>query len=167
MTEKSPLPAIIVTPSSPVNTHDFSIAFLAPPPKPTVRERLISSANNLRENSWLAQSRSFRTFLILALLFFVMITTHLITHRHTVYPYPRFQADLGHRRLPTDPATSSRAVQIDSSLVSDEEPQIGIISWIGFELRKAWSVGGGVVIEDYMTVESNISQKSGSLLGVE
>jgi len=40
--EKSPLPAIIVTPSSPASANDFSIAFLAPPPKPTIRQRLIS-----------------------------------------------------------------------------------------------------------------------------
>ncbi|KAG2014125.1 hypothetical protein CC2G_010968 [Coprinopsis cinerea AmutBmut pab1-1] len=39
-TEKSPLPAIIVTPSSPSSTKDFSIAFLAPPKKPTLRERV-------------------------------------------------------------------------------------------------------------------------------
>jgi len=38
-TEKSPLPAIIVTPSSPSSSHDFSIAFLAPP-KLSLRERI-------------------------------------------------------------------------------------------------------------------------------
>jgi COMPASS component SWD1 len=40
-TEKSPLPAIIVTPSSPSSSHDFSIAFLAPP-KLSLRERIAS-----------------------------------------------------------------------------------------------------------------------------
>lgn len=39
MTEKSPLPAIIVTPSSPTHSKDFAIAFLAPPKKPSVAER--------------------------------------------------------------------------------------------------------------------------------
>ncbi|TFK28624.1 hypothetical protein FA15DRAFT_633554 [Coprinopsis marcescibilis] len=38
-TEKSPLPAIIVTPSSPSSIKDFSIAFLAPPKKQGWRER--------------------------------------------------------------------------------------------------------------------------------
>jgi len=38
--EKSPLPAIIVTPSSPSHDGDFSIAFLVPPTKPTVFQRL-------------------------------------------------------------------------------------------------------------------------------
>ncbi|THU76532.1 hypothetical protein K435DRAFT_704659, partial [Dendrothele bispora CBS 962.96] len=40
--EKSPLPAIIVTPSSPSATHNYSIAFLAPPQKPTLFQRLVS-----------------------------------------------------------------------------------------------------------------------------
>lgn len=39
-TEKSSLPAIIVTPSSPSSSRDFSIAFLADPPKPSLLERV-------------------------------------------------------------------------------------------------------------------------------
>ncbi|KAI0347441.1 hypothetical protein BDW22DRAFT_1342239 [Trametopsis cervina] len=38
--EKAHLPAIIVTPSSPIGEKDFSIAFLAPIPPPTFRERM-------------------------------------------------------------------------------------------------------------------------------
>jgi len=41
-TEKSPLPAIIVTPSSPSSSRDFSIAFLAAPPKLSLLERIAS-----------------------------------------------------------------------------------------------------------------------------
>jgi len=41
-TEKSSLPAIIVTPCSPSSSHDFSIAFLAAPLKPSLRERIAS-----------------------------------------------------------------------------------------------------------------------------
>jgi hypothetical protein len=41
-TEKSPLPAIIVTPSSPSSSRDFSIAFLADPPKLSVQDRITS-----------------------------------------------------------------------------------------------------------------------------
>ncbi|TRM68559.1 hypothetical protein BD626DRAFT_534560 [Schizophyllum amplum] len=50
VTEKSPLPAIIVTPSSPSHTHapDYFIAFLAPPPPPTLRERLAAKWKGLR-----------------------------------------------------------------------------------------------------------------------
>jgi COMPASS component SWD1 len=42
VTEKSPLPAIIVTPSSPSSSCDFSIAFLAAPPKLSLLERIAS-----------------------------------------------------------------------------------------------------------------------------
>jgi len=41
-TEKSSLPAIIVTPSSPSSSRDFSIAFLADPPKLSLLERIAS-----------------------------------------------------------------------------------------------------------------------------
>lgn len=159
ITEKSPLPAIIVTPSSPVHTHDFSIAFLAPAPKPTVRERVTSSINNFTDKSWLIQSRPLRTFLILALLFFVMITTHLITHRFAAYPYPRFESEFSHRQLITDPAVTSRVIQVDANLinVSGGEFKAGIWDWIGFGFRKAWSAGGGVVVEDYVAVGGSVS----------
>jgi len=40
--EKSPLPAIIVTPSSPRSSTDFAIAFLAPESKPSLRQRMAS-----------------------------------------------------------------------------------------------------------------------------
>lgn len=40
LAEKSPLPAIVVTPSSPSNEKRFSIALLAPPKKPSARERV-------------------------------------------------------------------------------------------------------------------------------
>ncbi|EIW82186.1 hypothetical protein CONPUDRAFT_40038, partial [Coniophora puteana RWD-64-598 SS2] len=39
-TEKSSLPAIIVTPSSPSAESNYYIAFLSPPPKATFRERI-------------------------------------------------------------------------------------------------------------------------------
>jgi len=73
LTEKSALPAIIVTPSSPTSTRDFSIAFLASPPKPSIRQRLSSSrvfsSPNLRLRSIL---------FVLVVLF--IIVCHLVTH---------------------------------------------------------------------------------------
>lgn len=45
--EKAPLPAIIVTPSSPSGEKDFAIAFLAPPPKPSLRERMMARLPSL------------------------------------------------------------------------------------------------------------------------
>ncbi|KAJ7781651.1 hypothetical protein B0H16DRAFT_1499215 [Mycena metata] len=74
--EKGDLPAIIVTPSSPSSAHDFSIAFLAPPPKPSIRERLGSYA----PFDHLPIQRKARTMIILSLIFFVLIC-HVVTHR--------------------------------------------------------------------------------------
>ena len=45
--EKAELPAIIVTPSSPVFESEFFIAFLAPPPSPTFSQRLASMMPSL------------------------------------------------------------------------------------------------------------------------
>ncbi|KAK0490531.1 hypothetical protein IW261DRAFT_18936 [Armillaria novae-zelandiae] len=65
LTEKS-LPAIIVTPSSPVSTHDFAIAFLAPePPPPSLLTRLSLRA---------------RTAIIICLIL-VILACHVVTHR--------------------------------------------------------------------------------------
>ena len=47
MDEKAELPAIIVTPSSPSGEHDFHIAFLAPTPKPTLKERVSAALPKL------------------------------------------------------------------------------------------------------------------------
>ncbi|KAF9448469.1 hypothetical protein P691DRAFT_800786 [Macrolepiota fuliginosa MF-IS2] len=166
ITEKSLLPAIIVTPSSPVHTHDFSIAFLAPQPKETVRERITSSVNNITTKSWLAQSRSIRTILILTFLFFVTITTHLITHRFASYSHPRFESEFAHRQLHTDPAASPVA-QMDVSFANTSgEVKGGIWNWFGFEFRQAWALRGGVVVEDYV-VEGTVSEQSSSPSGLE
>ena len=74
MGEKSPLPAIVVTPSSPSCSADFSVAFLAPAEKPTVtaKERLFSFAAPLNLKA--------RTTFFLLLLLFIM-ACHLFTHR--------------------------------------------------------------------------------------
>jgi len=51
--EKSPLPAIIVTPSSPSHDGDFSIAFLMPPAKPSIFRRVVRSIPSWRPQSYL------------------------------------------------------------------------------------------------------------------
>jgi len=45
--EKAALPAIIVTPSSPSGEKDFAIAFLAPPEKPSFKQRVFSTLPSL------------------------------------------------------------------------------------------------------------------------
>lgn len=91
VTEKSHLPAIIVTPSSPSSSRDFSIAFLAPPKEPGFFERLgarlqwtkqssESSSNSLFGIGSGIRAQTARTLIILFLILFVMLT-HVVTHR--------------------------------------------------------------------------------------
>jgi len=75
VSEKSPLPAIIVTPCSPSSSH-YSIAFLAPPPKPSLWERSKSYLQNL------FPLRT-RTLFVLMFLFFVL-SCHYLVQRLTV-----------------------------------------------------------------------------------
>ncbi|KAL0572764.1 hypothetical protein V5O48_009196 [Marasmius crinis-equi] len=85
VSEKSPLPAIIVTPSSPSDEHRFSIAFLAPPPKPSIRERITSSLFSFKA----------RTVLLLLVIGFVMVC-HLIAHKMATYrPHLEFTVQEG------------------------------------------------------------------------
>jgi len=74
MGEKSPLPAIVVTPSSPSCSADFSIAFLAPPEKAIAEERSFSFVAPFN-----LTLKARTTFLLLLLLF--ILACHLFTHR--------------------------------------------------------------------------------------
>ncbi|KAJ7873375.1 hypothetical protein B0H14DRAFT_147007 [Mycena olivaceomarginata] len=95
-TEKDALPAIIVTPSSPSSARDFSIAFLAPPPKPSVRERLGSYAPFITPFGF---QRKARTMIILSLIFFVLIC-HVVTHRLAARrPHLEFSVQTGDAHL--------------------------------------------------------------------
>ncbi|KAM6495393.1 hypothetical protein JOM56_008099 [Amanita muscaria] len=77
MSEKSPLPAIIVTPSSPSGSH-FSIAFLAPPPKPTLSERVRTVCQNVF-------NAPFRTRTLFGFIFiFLILSCHYLAHRFAV-----------------------------------------------------------------------------------
>lgn len=113
--EKSPLPAIIVTPSSPCHETDFSIAFLAPPPKPSLRERIASRLPSIPSlyprlpsqirlpsspfkddfdtASTLSLKTKTRATLIFALLLFIM-ACHLVMHR-MVTGHPQLEFGLG------------------------------------------------------------------------
>jgi len=113
--EKSPLPAIIVTPSSPSHEREFCIAFIAAPPKPPLRQRLLSRLPKLPhlpsflprlpsqiklpaspfaqefedEQNWTLKTRA-RSTLIFAILLFIM-ACHLILHEMvTGHPHLEF-----------------------------------------------------------------------------
>lgn len=104
--EKSPLPAIIVTPSSPRSSVDFSIAFLAPEPKPSWRERVaaylpqfsfsskqpISLATTPIKTTFPSLTAPFkaRSIVIMFILLFTM-ACHMVAHRFAVTPRMDFQ----------------------------------------------------------------------------
>jgi hypothetical protein len=84
-TEKSPLPAIIVTPSSPsADAPEYYIAFLTPPPKPTFRER-ISEYSPFQPQLPLKA----RSAIIISLLLFVLVC-HLLVHLAIRRPHSNF-----------------------------------------------------------------------------
>jgi hypothetical protein len=91
--EKSLLPAIIVTPSTPTNesAHQFFIAFS---PKPTLRERV---SNYIAPFQTSFQLRA-RTAIILSILLFIVVC-HLFTYQFVIHrPHLRFDNfETGHQ----------------------------------------------------------------------
>jgi len=83
-TEKSPLPAIIVTPSSPTDS-EYYIAFLKPPPKPSMRERLSPFLEPFQAQLPLKA----RTTIVVSLLLFVLVC-HLLAHLAVRRPHLDF-----------------------------------------------------------------------------
>jgi hypothetical protein len=90
---KSELPAIIVTPSSPSSTRDFSLAFLPSPPKPSLRQR-IQSYKHLHAPGLRARS----LFFFFVILF--VVVCHLVAHRVAIRrPYIEFSVQTGHAHV--------------------------------------------------------------------
>ena len=161
MDEKAPLPAIIVTPSSPVGEKDFSIAFIAPKPEPTFRERVskfmptVPKAPRIFHRrlpseiklpvsplhadfeesapSWSFKGRACMTIL-LAVLVFIM-GCHLLLHSLAVY-HPRINyGSLEHPGEASMLAAISTS-NLDNPSIPDykmEEPDTSVISsWFNF-----------------------------------
>jgi len=81
-TEKSPLPAIIVTPSSPaLDAPEYYIAFLTPPPKRTLRDRVAEYSPFQPQLPLKA-----RTAIIISLAFFILFC-HLLVHLVARHPH--------------------------------------------------------------------------------
>ncbi|KAH0839575.1 hypothetical protein J3R83DRAFT_490 [Lanmaoa asiatica] len=86
-TEKSPLPAIIVTPSSPsLGAPEYYIAFLTPPPKPSLRERITQLPPFQGQFQFKA-----RTTLFILLLLFILVC-HLLAHLAAHRPHFDFKS---------------------------------------------------------------------------
>jgi len=81
------LPAIIVTPSSPaLDAPEYYIAFLTPPPKPTLRDRVAEYSPFQPQLPLKA-----RTAIIISLAFFI-IFCHLLVHLVIRHPHFEFFA---------------------------------------------------------------------------
>lgn len=120
ITEKSHLPAIIVTPSSPCSSHDFSIAFLAPTEKPSIQQRISNYTAPLK-------SRARPTILILFLLF--VFICHVITH-HFATRRPHLQFNVQNQALATStPLPILDWFDIGSLLksISEEKRELGFV----------------------------------------
>ena len=95
------LPAIIVTPPSPVLSHNFFIAFL---PKPSLRERIVSWTWRHFGGSLLLRIR----FILIVLFIVFALIYHLAAERLAVRrPYLEF-----------NPQTSDHALVLDSPMGS-------------------------------------------------
>ncbi|KAH9927130.1 uncharacterized protein BXZ73DRAFT_78601 [Epithele typhae] len=156
--EKADLPAIIVTPSSPVFESEFFIAFLAPPPSPTFSQRLValvpSFPSRLPSQIQLPASPfkaafddrtgfslrgRIRTIILLFVLLFIM-ASHVVMHRiATSHPHLEFGMAPDHD---IDFTTLSRpaadmdmfGARLDAQDAQDEPDTAG---W--FNLRAMWA----------------------------
>jgi len=100
-TEKSPLPAIIVTPSSPsLGAPEYYIAFLNPPPKPSLRERITHLPSFHGQFALKA-----RTVLLFSLLLFILVC-HLLAHVAGHRPAFDFKSS----DIATHPGSDSRTI---------------------------------------------------------
>ncbi|KAH9894379.1 hypothetical protein C8Q73DRAFT_790926 [Cubamyces lactineus] len=164
--EKAELPAIIVTPSSPVFESEFFIAFLAPPPSPTFSQRLASMMPSLPslhsylpsqiqlpttpfKSSYDERRSSFsfrgsvRTIILLFVLLFIM-ASHLVMHRiATNHPHLDFDVTPEHD-IALGVATLSRPMDLDMSSarmdahdVDSEASDPSTAGW--FDLHALWA----------------------------
>ncbi|KAI0637918.1 hypothetical protein C8Q77DRAFT_1046930 [Trametes polyzona] len=181
--EKAELPAIIVTPSSPVFESEFFIAFIAPPPSPTFSQRLATLVpsfpslqsylpsqiqlpttpfkNGFEERS--SSARGFiRTTILLLVLLFIM-GSHLVMHRlATNHPHLEFDMTPEHD---IDLASLSRPAQldtfgarVDAGDVEQETPTPSTAGW--FDFNALWAAAPSTNTrspKDFVVVEPTIS----------
>ncbi|KAL4075637.1 hypothetical protein V8B97DRAFT_1927393 [Scleroderma yunnanense] len=104
VTEKSALPAIIVTPSSPsVDAPQFYIAFLNPPPKPSLRQRILQYSPF--HPSFPVKARA--AFIITLILFILVchLFVHLVAHHRPHFDFYN-HSDLSSSSFRSDVHTS-------------------------------------------------------------
>ncbi|KAH9850056.1 hypothetical protein C2E23DRAFT_736183 [Lenzites betulinus] len=138
--EKAELPAIIVTPSSPVFESEFFIAFLAPPPSPTLTERLSTMVPSLP--SLHSSARGFiRTAILLLVLLFIM-GSHLVMHRiATSHPHLEFgltpEQDISFSALSKPVEMDVFGARVDAGDVVADTPSPSTAGW--FDFNALWA----------------------------
>lgn len=156
--EKALLPAIIVTPSSPSGETDFCIAFIAPPQKPTVRERVSTALARVPKfsfhrrlpseiqlpiskneydappsPSWSVKARA-RTIILMTILIFIM-ACHLILHT-MASAHPRFEFGAANEQEITLTSVANGSLDsLSQDAVDVNEP--GVAGW--FNLHSMWA----------------------------
>ncbi|KAI0771970.1 hypothetical protein BD413DRAFT_49655 [Trametes elegans] len=181
--EKADLPAIIVTPSSPVFESEFFIAFIAPPPSPTFSQRLgalVPSFPSLQsylpsqiqlpttpfKSSFEERSSSFstrgyvRTVILLLVLLFIM-GSHLVMHRlATSHPHLEFDVapehDINIASLSHPVEKDIVGVRVDAHEADTVASNPSTAGW--FNLHAIWApvpVANARSPKDFVVVESS------------
>lgn len=160
--EKAVLPAIIVTPSSPTGDRDFSIAFLAPPGKPSFRERVSSVMPSIPKlssfqprlpaqiqlpaspyksefgtsSSWSLKARASTTILMAILAF--IIGCHLLLHSLASF-HPRLDYGAADDRV----LSAMLSGNVDNISGTHRDPSDSATPAIGgvFNLHAMWAPG--------------------------
>ncbi|TCD66827.1 hypothetical protein EIP91_000905 [Steccherinum ochraceum] len=142
--EKAPLPAIIVTPSSPSHEREFCIAFLAAEPKPPLRQRLLAhmpklptfpsfrprlpsqvklptspfSAEFEDTPNWALKTRA-RSTLVFAILLFIMACHLLLNEMVIGHPHLEFGVGVDNDMAALNSVVSSPSARHASTSVGD------------------------------------------------
>ncbi|KAI9066367.1 hypothetical protein FKP32DRAFT_1565851 [Trametes sanguinea] len=138
--EKADLPAIIVTPSSPVLESEFYIAFLAPPPSPTFSQRLASLVPSFPSVQSYLPSHARTVFLLLILLF--IMASHLIMHRLiTNHPHLDFDVkpehEIGIAALSRPSEVDTFGARVDAHDVDSDVSDPSTAGW--FNIHALWA----------------------------
>ncbi|PCH41337.1 hypothetical protein WOLCODRAFT_137337 [Wolfiporia cocos MD-104 SS10] len=165
--EKAPLPAIIVTPSSPSHDGDFSIAFLMPPPKPSLLQRMANLLPSLPrlppqiqlppspkpdfEQGTSCKTRARATILLLLLLF--IMACHVIMHEIAL---DRPHMDFG---VFSDTVLPSHVEVLNAHVDAKDTASPAVGGW--FDLNALWApttVTSGKRAPEFVVVEDETAK---------
>jgi hypothetical protein len=140
--EKAALPAVIITPSSPQCSGDFSVAFLAPAPKPSLLQRAASTLSPVQDKV-LAPLQTKARLAFVLVLFLFLGAAHLFAHRLAAR-HPHLQFD----------ATTASISSADVAALAPIEHSHGHGHGVGlFDWRALWDKGDTVERHEFVVSE--------------